>query len=69
MPSDPLKQRKDLAFKEELEFQLKLRPDADPKLIEAQVRERIYGVKKKAMGGRMTRGSGKAFRGNVYRIV
>lgn len=57
-----LKELKDMAFKEELAFQLKLRPDADRNRIEAQVRERIYGTKKFGKG-RQVRGMGIARKG------
>ena len=53
---------KDMAFKEELEFQLKLNPTADRRMLEAQVRERIYGPKKFGGGGKV-RGMGIARKG------
>ena len=48
---DDLKALKDTAFREELEFQLKLHPDRDRGLIERQVRNKIYGPKKMNKGG------------------
>lgn len=57
-----VKDIKDMAFQEELEFQLKLRPNADRRMLEAQIREKIYGPRKFGHGGKV-RGAGKASKG------
>jgi len=59
---DPTIDLKDMAFKEELAFQLKLRPDGDRRMIEAQTREKIYGPKK-FKAGKQVRGMGIARKG------
>jgi len=53
--NDPTIDLKDMAFKEELAFQLKLRPDGDRRMIEAQTREKIYGPKKFKAGKKVKR--------------
>jgi len=45
-----------------LEFQLKLNPNVDRRMLEARVRDKIYGPKKFGHGGKV-RGAGKASKG------
>lgn len=66
---DPTIDLKDMAYKEELAFQLKLRPNGDRRMIEAQTREKIYGPKKMGRGGNLCRGMGKTSKGGNYRFV